>query len=90
MNKRIFLIMVIALPVFWGNTITSVAQNIQTGKGFTSDDANCAIDAFNAAYYDTTMHLFYYNSTHTNNPWINTRYSQIWTQPIFWEMIINA
>jgi predicted alpha-1,6-mannanase (GH76 family) len=92
MDKRILLFLVVTLLLNIGFSKTLVAQdeNTKTYQGFSSNDATCAIDAFNTAYYDTSRALFYFNSTHTNNPWINTLYSQIWTQPIFWDMIMNA
>lgn len=65
-------------------------DKIQAVQPYTWADANVAVDAFNAAFYDANKSLFYFNSEHGNNPWINTPYAQIWTQAIFWDMMMNA
>lgn len=92
MNTRIILFFFTLLLLTVAAHKVTVAQDLnpKTIQNFTSADATCAIDAFNTAYYDTTKSLFFFNSTHTINPWIKTPYSQIWTQPIFWDMIMNA
>ncbi len=92
MVKRIlhFCLLIVLVNIFLTNIVEAQENKTQANKGFTYEDATLAIDAFNATYYDTSKSIFYYNSTHANNPWINTPYSQIWTQPIYWDMIMNA
>lgn len=50
---------------------------------FTQKDAATAIDAFNKKFYDTTMKL--YNTTSDGKG-----RAAIWTQAIYWDMIMNA
>ncbi|MDR1864171.1 MAG: family 43 glycosylhydrolase, partial [Bacteroidales bacterium] len=57
----------------------------QQGKpsGFTAQDADEAIDAFNSVFFDTSKNLY---STKSNKKGV----AAIWTQAIYWDMLMNA
>lgn len=52
-------------------------------KTFTSNDATVAMDAFNKYLLDKNRNIYYKNSDKEDK-------AAIWTQAIFWDMIMNA
>lgn len=52
---------------------------------FTQQDATDAIDAFNATFYDETEMLYFETTLRKEG-----KYGAIWTQAIYWDMIMNA
>lgn len=63
--------------------IAFAGETVDRNTRFTRKDATTAIDAFNKNFYDKTMKL--YNTTSDGKG-----RAAIWTQAIYWDMIMNA
>lgn len=80
----IFCISIITLACGKGKTdIGQASPSLTQKKPFTSADATIAFDSFNANYYSANDKL-YYSTTEKKD------IAAIWTQAIYWDMVMNA
>lgn len=82
------LLSLILLPLLFISCSDSSSNEDTKGKPiqlkeFTSQDATLAIDAFNSQYYNSNLKLYYTTSDKQG-------VAAIWTQAIYWDMIMNA
>lgn len=80
-NKILIVLALLLLVPFTDMRATPPADG--TLKPFTKKDANTALDAFNAAFYNPEMKLYAISSDGKGR-------AAIWVQAIYWDMVTNA
>lgn len=74
----------LVLPLAFSLSITSMsAIGITKAHAFSSSDADTAIKAFNAKFWDSNAKMFWKNSNHSNH-------QDFWVEAELWEMVMDA
>lgn len=79
--KKYVLFIVCAFII--SNSLFSSDHKTNPNTGFTEQDANIAMDAFNEAFFNKEMGLYSTTSDKKGR-------AAIWTQAIYWDMVMNA